>query len=100
MPGIDYQQLRRQLHMRQVLDLIGFQATGGEVLSFAAGVPFPAAAPLQVVRSPSTSHGRSFTASPAVLAVMPWISGQPSIAYPSIKLPWISVVSQTSICRG
>ncbi len=27
MPGIDYQQLRRKLHMRQVLDLIGFQAT-------------------------------------------------------------------------
>ncbi len=27
MPGIDYQQLRRKLYMRQVLDLIGFQVT-------------------------------------------------------------------------
>ena len=27
MPGIDYHQLRRQIRMRQVLDLIGFQAT-------------------------------------------------------------------------
>lgn len=27
MPGIDYQKLRRQISMRQVLDLIGFQAT-------------------------------------------------------------------------
>jgi len=27
MPGIDYHQLRRQIRMRHVLDLIGFQAT-------------------------------------------------------------------------
>ena len=27
MPGIDYHQLRQQIRMRQVLDLIGFQAT-------------------------------------------------------------------------
>ncbi len=27
MPGIDYRQLRQQITMRQVLDLIGFQAT-------------------------------------------------------------------------
>ncbi len=27
MPGIDYHQLRRRIRMRQVLDLIGFQAT-------------------------------------------------------------------------
>jgi DNA primase len=27
MPGIDYQHLRRQIRMRQVLELIGFQAT-------------------------------------------------------------------------
>jgi DNA primase len=27
MPGIDYHQLRRQIRMRQVLDLIGFRAT-------------------------------------------------------------------------
>jgi DNA primase len=27
MPGIDYQQLRRHITMRQMLDLIGFQAT-------------------------------------------------------------------------
>lgn len=27
MPGIDYQQLRQKLAMRQVLDMIGFQAT-------------------------------------------------------------------------
>ncbi len=27
MPGIDYQRLRQQITMRQVLDLIGFQAT-------------------------------------------------------------------------
>ena len=41
MPGIDYQQLRRQITMRQVLDLIGFQATGPKKSQLRGPCPIP-----------------------------------------------------------
>ena len=53
MPGIDYQQLRRKLHMRQVLDLIGFQPT------WRRGPQLRGRCPIPGCRSAS---GRSFSA--------------------------------------
>ena len=100
MPGIDYHQLRQQIRMRQVLDLIGFQATWRRGPQLRGRAPSPAAAQLRTAPSPSISPGRSITASPAVLVAMRWIFGQPSMAYPSIKLLWISVASRTSIRPG
>jgi DNA primase len=52
MPGIDYQQLRRQLHMRQVLDLIGFQATGRRGPQLRGRCPIPGC---------RSASGRSFS---------------------------------------
>jgi DNA primase len=41
MPGIDYQQLRRQISMREVLDLIGFQPTSRRGLQLRGPCPIP-----------------------------------------------------------
>ena len=41
MPGIDYPQLRRQITMRQVLDLIGFQATCPQGSQLRGPCPIP-----------------------------------------------------------
>ena len=53
MPGIDYHQLRRQIRMRQVLDLIGFQAAWQRGPQLRGQCPIPGCC--------STS-GRSFSA--------------------------------------
>jgi len=41
MPGIDYQRLRQQVTMRQVLDLIGFQATSRQGPQLRGTCPVP-----------------------------------------------------------
>jgi DNA primase len=42
MPGIDYRELRRQITMREVLDLIGFQATSRHDPQLRGPCPIPA----------------------------------------------------------
>jgi len=42
MPGIDYRQLRRQITMREVLNLIGFQATWRRGPQLRGPCPIPA----------------------------------------------------------
>ncbi len=42
MPGIDYRELRRQITMREVLDLIGFQATSRHGPQLRGLCPIPA----------------------------------------------------------
>ena len=41
MPGIDYRQLRRQITMREVLDLIGFQPTSRHGPQLRGSCPIP-----------------------------------------------------------
>jgi len=41
MPGIDYHQVRRQVSMTQVLDLLGFQATGRRGPQLRGACPIP-----------------------------------------------------------
>jgi DNA primase len=52
MPGIDYHQVRRQVSMTQVLDLIGFQASGRRGPQLRGPCPIPGCS--------STSH-RTFS---------------------------------------
>jgi DNA primase len=52
MPGIDYQQLRRTIPMRQVLDLIGFQASWRQGPQFRGRCPIPGCC---------SASGRSFS---------------------------------------
>lgn len=42
MPGIDYRELRRQITMREVLDLIGFQSTSQHGPQLRGPCPIPA----------------------------------------------------------
>ncbi len=100
MPGIDYQQLRRKLYMRQVLDLIGFQVT------WRRGPQLRGQCPIPGCRSAS---GRSFSVHLTrqvyhCFACRTWGNAldlwESSTACRSIKPPWISVASQTSIRPG
>ena len=52
MPGIDYQRLRPKLHMRQVLELIAFQATWQRGLQLRGRCPIPGC---------RSASGRSFS---------------------------------------
>jgi DNA primase len=52
MPGIDYQRLRQHITMRQVLDLIGFQATWRRAAQLRGRCPLPAC---------RSASGRSFS---------------------------------------
>ncbi len=82
MPGIDYHQLRRQITMAEVLDLIGFQPTWrhGPQLRGPCPIPGCGSASCRSLLRPSCPAGLSLLRLPFPTAT-PWISGRPPAAF-------------------
>ena len=78
MPGIDLRQVRREITIRQVLDLLGFAPTARYVLACAARVRSMATTVRKAGSSPSTSAAIVTAASAATLPERSSTCGPPS----------------------